>query len=72
MGAIKPIEGIEAILLAATKSALDELVWKGSCSGSLIQARTEAFHHRRLRFRREAGPGGATRWSFDIFAASSR
>jgi len=27
MGANKPIEDIEATLLAATKSALDELVW---------------------------------------------
>ena len=27
MGADKPIEDIEATLLAATKSALDELVW---------------------------------------------
>ena len=27
MGANKPIEGIEATLLAATKSALDELGW---------------------------------------------
>ena len=27
MGANKPIEDIEASLLAATKSALDELVW---------------------------------------------
>jgi hypothetical protein len=28
-GANKPIEDIEATLLAATKSALDELVWVG-------------------------------------------
>ena len=28
MGANKPIEDIEASLLAATKSALDELVWR--------------------------------------------
>jgi hypothetical protein len=28
MGANKPIEDIEATLLAATKSALDELVWR--------------------------------------------
>jgi hypothetical protein len=27
MGANKPIEDIEATMLAATKSALDELVW---------------------------------------------
>ena len=33
MGANKPIEDIEATLLAATKSALDELVWKGLVFG---------------------------------------
>jgi hypothetical protein len=31
MGANMPIEDIEATLLAATKSALDELVWLGPC-----------------------------------------
>jgi hypothetical protein len=33
MGANKPIEDIEATLLAATKSALDELVWFSKRSG---------------------------------------
>jgi hypothetical protein len=28
MGANKPIEGIEATLLAATKSAFDKLAWR--------------------------------------------
>jgi hypothetical protein len=40
MGANKPIEDIEATLLAATKSALDELVWwahaRGRTWGQLI------------------------------------
>jgi hypothetical protein len=34
MGANKPIEDIEATLLAATKSALDELVWWARDDGS--------------------------------------
>jgi hypothetical protein len=34
MGANKPIEDIEATLLAATKLALDELVWWAHATGA--------------------------------------
>jgi len=39
MGANKPIEGIEATLLAATKSALDEFVWQARATMVAIAAK---------------------------------
>jgi hypothetical protein len=47
LGANKPIEDIEATLLAATKRALDELVWWAHATMAAKAAETLA-----------AGPGG--------------